>query len=66
LFCCAFFWTKQLNAKDIHQEMFPLYGRKCLLHMAVQNWVEKFSLGRLEVADDARPGRSIETATEVT
>jgi hypothetical protein len=64
--CSAVFWAKQLNAKDIHKEMCPLYGRKCLLHIAVQNWVGKFSLGRLEVADDARPGRPIQTATEAT
>jgi hypothetical protein len=22
-------WAKELNAKDIHKEMFPVYGRKC-------------------------------------
>jgi hypothetical protein len=35
-----FLWTKGLNAKDIHKEMFPVYGRMCLLCKAVQNWVE--------------------------
>jgi hypothetical protein len=25
-----FLWTKGLNAKDIHKEMFPVYGGKCL------------------------------------
>jgi hypothetical protein len=24
-----FLWVKRLNAKDIHKEMFPVYGRKC-------------------------------------
>jgi hypothetical protein len=23
-------WAKGLNAKDIHKEMFPVYGGKCL------------------------------------
>jgi hypothetical protein len=23
-------WEKELYAKDIHKEMFPAYGRKCL------------------------------------
>jgi hypothetical protein len=25
-----FLWAKGLNAKDIHKEMFPFYGGKCL------------------------------------
>jgi hypothetical protein len=30
-FCCVFFvWEKGLDAKDIHEEMFPVYGGKCL------------------------------------
>jgi hypothetical protein len=36
-----FLWAKKLNAKDIHKEMFPIYGGKCLLHKAIHNWVEK-------------------------
>jgi hypothetical protein len=43
---------KRLNAKDIHKEMFPVYGGKCLLSKAVHNWVEKFSQRRLKFADD--------------
>jgi hypothetical protein len=27
--------------KDVHKEMFPVYGRKCLSRKAVQNSVEK-------------------------
>jgi hypothetical protein len=48
-----FFWAKGLNAKDIHKEMFPVYGGKCLTHKAVHNWVEIFSQGHPKVADDA-------------
>jgi hypothetical protein len=25
-----FLWTKGINAKDIHEEMFPVYGGRCL------------------------------------
>jgi hypothetical protein len=48
---------------DIHKEMFPVYGGKCLLRKAVHNWVEKFSLGRSKVADDARPGVEVAKTT---
>jgi hypothetical protein len=39
-------WTRGLHAKDIHIEMFPVYGGKCLSRKAVDNWVKKFSQGR--------------------
>jgi hypothetical protein len=38
---CAFFGQKKLNAKDIHKEIFPVYGMKYLSRKAVHNWVEK-------------------------
>jgi hypothetical protein len=41
----CFLWANGLNTIDIHKEMFPVYGGKCLLHKAVHNWVEKFSQG---------------------
>jgi hypothetical protein len=50
----GFSWAKGLNAKDIHKEMFPIYGRKCLSHKAVHNWVEKFCQGCSKVAADGR------------
>jgi hypothetical protein len=25
-----FLWAKELNAKDVHKEMLPIYGGKCL------------------------------------
>jgi hypothetical protein len=46
--------------------MFPVYDEKCLLRKAVTDWIEKFPQGRSKVADDARPGRPVETATEAT
>jgi transposase len=58
------FLCEKLNTKDIHNEMFPLYGGKCLSRKAVRNWVEKFSQERSKVAADARPSRPVETATE--
>jgi hypothetical protein len=33
-------WEKGPSAKDIHKEMFPVYGGKCLSRKAVHNWVE--------------------------
>jgi hypothetical protein len=39
-----FVWAKGLNAKDIHKEMFPVYGGKCLSRKAVHNWVANVSL----------------------
>jgi transposase len=57
-------WRKGLNAKDIYRDMRPVYGGKFLSCKAVHNWVEKFSQGRSKVADDARPGRPVEIATE--
>jgi hypothetical protein len=37
----VFLWAKGLNAKDIHKELFPVYGRKCFSRKAVHNWVKK-------------------------
>jgi hypothetical protein len=55
-------WAKGLSAKDIHKEMFPDYGGKCLLLKAVHTWVEKFSHGRSKVAG-SRPGAEMTGTT---
>jgi hypothetical protein len=39
-----FLWAKGLDAKDIHKELFPVYGGKCLSREAVHNWVVNVSL----------------------
>jgi hypothetical protein len=39
-----FLWAKGLCVKDIHKEMFPIYGGKCMSRKAVHNWVAKVSL----------------------
>jgi transposase len=62
----CFLWAKGLNEKDIYKEMFPVYGGKYLSRKSVHNWIQKFSQGRSKVADDARPGRPVEIATEAT
>jgi hypothetical protein len=36
-----FLWAKEFNAKDIHKEMFPVYGGKYLSRKAIHNWIEK-------------------------
>jgi hypothetical protein len=33
--------AKGLKARDIHTEIFPVYGGKCLSRKAVHSWVEK-------------------------
>jgi hypothetical protein len=60
----CFFWVKGLNAKGIHNEIFPAYGGKFLSHKAFHNWIEKFSQRRSKIAYDGRPGRPVEIATE--
>jgi hypothetical protein len=39
-----FLWAKGLDTKDIHKEMFPVYGGKCLLCKVVHNWMANVSL----------------------
>jgi hypothetical protein len=53
----------EAGAKDIHKEMFPVYGGKCSSRKAVHNWVDKFSEGRWKVADDARPDAEVAKTT---
>jgi hypothetical protein len=53
--CSAFLWANGLDAKDIHTEMFPVYGGKCMSHKAVHNLVEIFSQVCSKVAVDAQP-----------
>jgi hypothetical protein len=38
---CVCFWANGLGAKDIHKEMFPVYGGKCLSRKAVHKWAKK-------------------------
>jgi hypothetical protein len=45
-------WAKQLNEKDVHKEIFMVYGGKCLSRKAIHNWIEKFSKERSKVAHD--------------
>ena len=46
-----------MAAKDIHKEMLPMYGERCLSRQAVHNWVHKFSEGRTSFEDEHRIGR---------
>jgi hypothetical protein len=43
---CAFLSEKGLTAKDIHREIFPVYGGNYWSGKTVHNWVEKFSKKR--------------------
>jgi hypothetical protein len=62
-FCFAFLWEKGLNEKNIHKEMFPVYGGKCSSRKAVHNLVEKFCQGCPKVTDDARQGAEVAETT---
>jgi hypothetical protein len=60
-----FLWVKGLRVKDIHEEIFPVFGGKCLSQKALHNWVEKFSQGLSKIADGTRPGEVVaETTTK--
>jgi hypothetical protein len=39
-----FLWARELNVKDIHKEMFPVYDGKSLSRNAVHNLVANVSL----------------------
>ena len=52
-----FLWAKNMEAKDIHKEMLPMYGEHCLSRQAVHNWVQNFSEGWTSIEDEHRVGR---------
>jgi hypothetical protein len=37
-FLVQFLWAEQLSAKDIHKEMFSVYGGKCLSRKVFHKW----------------------------
>jgi hypothetical protein len=41
---CVFVWANGLNAKDIHKEMFLVYGGKCLSRKAAHSWAANVSI----------------------
>jgi len=63
---CVFFVGKNMEVKDIHKEMLPMYGEHCLSRQAINNWVQKFSEGRTSIEDEHRAGRPVEIATPET
>jgi len=50
-------WAKNMEAKDIHKAMLPMYSEHCLAHQAFHNWVQKFSEGRTSIEDKHQVGR---------
>ena len=61
-----FLWAKNMEAKDIHKEMLPMYGEHYLSRQAIHNWVQKFSEGHTSIEDEHRAGRPVEIATQET
>jgi hypothetical protein len=51
-----FSWIKGVNAKNIHKEMFPVYGRKYLSRKAIHNWVANVSLMTKKLKRTCRSG----------
>ena len=51
-----FLWAKNMEAKDIHKEMLPMYDEHCLSRQAVHNWVQKFSERWTSIEDEHRVG----------
>jgi hypothetical protein len=49
----CFLWAKELDAKDIHKELFPVKGGKCWSCKAIHSFIEIFSQGCLKVTDSA-------------
>jgi hypothetical protein len=49
-----FLWAKRLKTKDIHKEIVPVYGRKCVSRKAVDSWVANVSLINKEVETEVR------------
>jgi hypothetical protein len=43
-FVLRFLWAKGLNVKNIHKEIFPVYGEKCSSRRAVYKWVANVSM----------------------
>jgi hypothetical protein len=54
-----FLWPLGVSAKNVHEEMFPVYSGRCLSRKAVHNRVEKFSQGHSKVAYDALQGAEV-------
>ena len=63
---CEILLAENMEAKDIHKEMLPMYGEHCLSRQAIHNWVQKFSEGRTSIEDEHRAGRPVEMATPET
>ena len=60
-----FLWAKNMETKDIHREMLPMYGEHCLSRQAVHNWVQKFSEGPTSIEDKHQSSaRVVPTATK--
>jgi hypothetical protein len=43
-FIVCFLCAKELSAKDIHKETYPVYGQKCLSRKTVDDWVANIFL----------------------
>jgi hypothetical protein len=49
-----FMWVKELGAKVIHKEMFPVYSGTCLSRKTIHNWVADVFADSEEVETEVR------------
>ena len=50
--CSAVFVGKRYGSKGYPQRNVSMYGKHCLSHQAVHNWVQTFSEGRTSIEDE--------------
>jgi len=62
----VFFWAKGLNAKEIHSEMCPVYGKNCCTRPAIHVWCKKFARGTESIVDKVRRGQHVVATTDAT
>jgi hypothetical protein len=62
VFCCAcFLWAKELNAKDVHKDIFAIYRGKCL--SCLFDLLENHLGGRLFADDEEVKRRLVDETT---
>jgi hypothetical protein len=49
-------WAKGRNVKDIHKDMFPVYGGKRFSRKVIRNWVANISLVEKRLARNCGSG----------
>ena len=59
-----FLWSKGRTPVEIHREMQPTYGERCLALRSVRWWCSEFKNGRENLNDNERAGRPRVSVTD--